>query len=75
MRIYGAAKTVVDLFRYSRRAGHRQRRYPSLNQAIEGLREALRQGKATPAEIARLADEAGAWNIVRPYLEALTGDA
>jgi hypothetical protein len=29
----------------------------------------------TPAEIARYADQAGIWNKVQPYLEAMTVDA
>ena len=75
VRIYGAAKTVVDVFRYSHRAARRYSQRPALNQAIEGLREALRQRKATPAEIARYAAEADAWTLIKPYLEALTTDA
>ncbi len=63
-RIYGPAKTVVDLFRYRRKVG--------LNVAIEGLKEAIRQRKATPSEISKFADEAGAWRAMRPYLQALT---
>lgn len=63
-KIYGPAKTVVDLFRYRRKVG--------LNVAIEGLKEAIRQRKATPSEIARFANEAGAWRMMRPYVEALT---
>jgi predicted transcriptional regulator of viral defense system len=66
------AKTVVDLFRYRQPAGRRYRVSPGLGLAIEGLREALRQRKATPAEIARYADAGGIWKVVRPYLEALT---
>jgi predicted transcriptional regulator of viral defense system len=75
VRIYGAAKTVVDVFRFSHRAARRYNQRPGLNQAIEGLREALRQRKGTPAEIARYATEADIWNLVKPYLEALTADA
>jgi hypothetical protein len=40
-----------------------------------GLREALRQRKATPAALARAASEGGVAKIVGPYLEALTSDA
>ncbi len=64
VRVYGPAKTVVDLFRYRRKVG--------LNVVIEGLKEAMRQKKATPSEISKLAVEAGAWRSMRPYLEALT---
>ena len=40
--------------------------------ALEGLQEALRQRKSTPAEIARAADTGGVGTVIRPYLEALT---
>jgi predicted transcriptional regulator of viral defense system len=75
VRIYNPAKTVVDLFRYRRSAGKRYRKSPGLNLALEGLREALRQRKATPAEVARYANEAGVWKVVQPYLEAMTANA
>ena len=47
----------------------------SRNLALEGLREALRQRKATAAEIARYAIEGGVWKILQPYLEAMTANA
>jgi predicted transcriptional regulator of viral defense system len=75
VRIYNPAKTVVDLFRYRRSAGKRYQKSPGLNLALEGLREALRQRKATPAEIARYANEAGIWKVAQPYLEAMTANA
>jgi predicted transcriptional regulator of viral defense system len=75
VQIYNPAKTVVDLFRYRQRAGRRYQKSPGLNLALEGLREALRQRKATPAEIAKYANEAGVWKIVQPYLEAMTANA
>lgn len=75
VRIYSAAKTAVDLFRYRRQAGKRYQKSPGLNLALEGLREALRQRKATPAEIAEYAHQAGIWKALRPYLEAMTADA
>ena len=79
VRIYGAAKTVIDEFRHSHIAGQLYRKSLGYNltTAIEGLRNALRQRKATPAEIARFAMEAGpkTWELVRPYLEAFTVDA
>src|SRR5713226_4372168 len=75
VRIYNPAKTVVDMFRYRRSAGKRYQRSPGLNLALEGLREALRQRKATAAEIARYASEAGIWKVVQPYLEAMTANA
>ncbi len=73
--IYAPAKTISDLF-YS--AFKQQRRFgsnTSLAQAIQGMKEALRLRKATPAEIAHYAVQAGIWEKVQPYLEALTVDA
>jgi len=75
VRIYSPAKTVVDLFRYRQSAGKRYKNSPGLNIALEGLREALRQQKATPSEIAEYASEAGIWNALQPYLEAMTANA
>ena len=76
VRIYSPAKTIVDLFR----GGHDQKvLYNStagLTQAVQGMKEALRLHKATPAEIAQYAIEAGIWEkIVQPRLEVLTVDA
>lgn len=71
VKIYNPAKTVVDLFRYRRSEGRRYRQSPGLNLALEGLKEALRQRKATPADIARYAIEAGNWRVVQPCLEAI----
>jgi predicted transcriptional regulator of viral defense system len=75
VRIYDVAKTVVDLFRYRQSAGTRYKKSPGLNIAIEGLREALRRRKATPAKIAEYASDAGIWKIVEPYLQAMTANA
>lgn len=65
--VFGVAKTVADLFRYHRTVGELI--------AVEGLRQALRQHKATPAEIAREAEAAGVWRTMQPYVMALTSDA
>lgn len=62
--IFGVAKTIADLFRYRRTVGE--------TIAIEALREALRQRKATPAEIARFAEQARIWKTMQPYLTTLT---
>jgi predicted transcriptional regulator of viral defense system len=69
------ARTVVDLFRYRQRQGPRFKSSPGLTLAIEGLREVLRQRRATPAEIARIAERLGVLRTMRPYLEALTPHA
>lgn len=67
VNVFGVAKTVADCFRHRGKVG--------LAIAIEGLQEALRQRKATPAEIAREADKGGVSTVIRPYLEALTANA
>lgn len=72
VKIYDPAKTVIGLFRYRKRAGQRYRQSPGLAIAIEGMREALRTCKATPAQIARYAEDAGIWKVVEPYLDAMT---
>jgi len=75
VRIYEPAKTIVDLFFHAFR---QQRWYGSkvgVTQALQGMKEGLRLRKATPAEIARYAHDAGIWEKVQPYLEALTVDA
>jgi predicted transcriptional regulator of viral defense system len=75
VRIYSPGKTIADLFRHAVR---QQRRYGSgggVTAAVQGMKEALRLRKATPAEIARYAEDAGVWKTVQPYLEALTVDA
>jgi hypothetical protein len=74
VRIYSPAKTVVDLFRYRRQEGRRFNQSTGLNLAIEGLREALRTGKARPSEIASYALDAGAWKVMQPYLETITSN-
>lgn len=65
--VFGVAKTVADLFRYRRTVGDAL--------AVEGLRQALRQRKATPAELTREAEAGGAWAAMAPYLMALTSGA
>lgn len=62
--IFNPVKTIVDLFRYRRRLG--------LNVALEGMREALRQERCTPAEIAGQARKSRVWKHLQPYLEAMT---
>ena len=64
--IYSVAKTLADLFRNPRLVDR--------SVAIEGLRAALDQRKATPAEIAEAARAGAAWKVMRPYLEALTAN-
>lgn len=61
--IFCVAKTLADLFRYRRVVG--------TGITVEGMREALRQRKATPAQISEEASNAGVWKAMQPYLEAL----
>lgn len=62
--IFSIPKTLADLFRNGRLVDR--------SVAVEGLRAALDQRKATPAQIADAARAGGAWRVMRPYLEALT---
>ena len=57
------------------RPQHRGCSPPSDALAIEGLRQALRQSTATPAENAREAQAAGVWATMEPSVMALTSDA
>ncbi|MDW4497921.1 type IV toxin-antitoxin system AbiEi family antitoxin domain-containing protein [Sulfitobacter sp. D35] len=66
VKVFGVAKTIADCFRHRRSVGQ--------SIALEGLQEALRQRKATPAEIAESAAHGGVATVVRPYLEALTAN-
>lgn len=64
--IYSVSKTLADVFR--------NRRLVDRSVAVEALRAALNQRKVTPAMIAEAAMAGDAWNIMRPYLEALTSN-
>ena len=64
--IYSIVKSLADAFRN-----------PTLvdrSVAIEALKSALTQRKALLSDIVSAAKEGGAWNIMRPYLEALTSN-
>lgn len=67
VKLFSVPKTVADCFRHRSKVG--------LSVAVEGLQEALRQRKATPAQIARQAEKGGVSTVIRPYLEALTANA
>lgn len=66
VKIFGVAKTIADCFRHRRTVGQAV--------ALQGLQEALRGRKATPAEIAHHAARGRVAGVVRPYLEALTAN-
>jgi predicted transcriptional regulator of viral defense system len=63
IRIYSAAKTVADCFKFRNKIG--------LDIAIEALKDSLQQKKATVNEIYRYAKACRVSNVIRPYMEAL----
>jgi predicted transcriptional regulator of viral defense system len=63
LRVYGVAKTVADCFKHRNKIG--------LDVAIEALKDALTQRKATTDELWRFAKVCRVANVMRPYLEAL----
>ncbi len=63
LRIYSAAKTVADCFRFRNRLG--------IGVAVEALRTGLEEGQFTPADLLRVAKTCRVDRVVRPYLEAL----
>jgi predicted transcriptional regulator of viral defense system len=60
--ITSAAKTVADCFKYRNKIG--------ADIAIEALRDALRQKKATRNDISKMAGIDRVASVIRPYLEA-----
>ena len=63
VRIYSAAKTVADCFKFRNKIG--------LDIAIEALRDCLHQKKASINEIYHYAKACRVSNVIRPYMEAL----
>ena len=63
VRIYSAAKTVADCFKFRNKIG--------LDIAIEALRDCLSQRKANINDIYRYAKICRVSNVIRPYMEAL----
>jgi predicted transcriptional regulator of viral defense system len=59
VRITNVARTVVDCFRFRRLVG------------AGAARQALRQGKATPAQIWRAAEACRGRSLLAPVLEVL----
>jgi len=60
------ARTIVDCFRYRAKVG--------IDVAMEGLREGLRQRKATSDQLWRYATKARVWSFMKPYVEATVAD-
>jgi predicted transcriptional regulator of viral defense system len=63
VRVYSAAKTVADCFKFRNTIG--------LDVAIEALKDCLRQKKASINEVYRYAKICRVGNVIRPYMEAL----
>ena len=63
VRVYNAAKTVADCFKYRNKIG--------LDVAIEALRDCWRKQKATADELWAAAKVCRVTNVMRPYLESL----
>lgn len=64
IRIYNPAKTVADTFKFRNKIG--------LDVAIEALRDCLRSHKATRDELWHYAKICRVWNVMKPYMEALS---
>jgi predicted transcriptional regulator of viral defense system len=64
--IYSIPKSLADAFR--------NKRLLDRSVAIECLRNAIAQRKATPGEVAQAAVDCGAWKQMQPYLEAITAN-
>jgi predicted transcriptional regulator of viral defense system len=63
LRVYGAAKTVADCFKYRNKIG--------LDVALEALREGWRERRLTVDELDRYAEICRVRGVMRPYLESL----
>jgi len=63
VRVYGAAKSVADCFKYRNKLG--------LDVALEALRLHLRQKRGRPDELLRFARVCRVEKVMRPYIEAL----
>ena len=64
--LYSIPKSLADAFR--------NRRLIDRSVAVECLRNAIEQRKATPGEVAQAAADCGAWKQMQPYLEAITAN-
>ncbi len=63
VRVYGAAKTVADCFKYRNKLG--------LDTAIESLRLFLKEKRGSPDDLVRFARVCRVEKVIRPYIEAL----
>ena len=63
VRVFNVAKTVADCFKFRNKIG--------LDVALEALREASNDKRATMDDLWRYAEICRAANVMRPYLEAV----
>lgn len=63
LRVYSVAKTVADCFKHRNKIG--------LDVALEALRDARRQKKASADDLWRYAKICRVANVMRPYLEVI----
>jgi len=64
IRIFSPAKTVADCFKYRHKIG--------IDVALEALREAYKQRKASMNELFEAAKVCRVGNVMKPYLESLS---
>ncbi|MBV8250818.1 MAG: AbiEi antitoxin N-terminal domain-containing protein [Comamonas sp.] len=64
LRVYNVAKTVADCFKHRNKIG--------LDVALEALKDALAQKKASVDDLWHYAKVCRVSNVMRPYLEAIT---
>ena len=64
VRVYDVAKTVVDCFKFRNKIG--------MDVALEALNESWRERRLDLNLIAKYARVCRVWNVMRPYLEAIT---
>jgi len=63
VRIYSAAKTVADCFKYRHKVG--------VDIAVEALRDAWQKRKVTAEQISHYSEVCRVTNVMRPYLDSL----
>jgi predicted transcriptional regulator of viral defense system len=63
LRVYGVAKTVADCFKHRNKIG--------LDVALEALKDAVTQKKATADDLWHFSKICRVANVMRPYLEAI----
>ncbi len=64
VRVYDVAKTVVDCFKFRNKIG--------MDVTLEALNDGWRDRRYTMTDIAKYARICRVWNVMRPYLEAIS---